>query len=509
MKKPNVLFILSDQHNAKALSSNGHPDVRTPRLDRLAGEGVYFSNAISQNPICTPSRVSWISGQYCHNHGYYGLEGPNPGGLPTIFGHFKKSGYKTAAYGKIHCPEYWVEDDTDEFTEIYADCSIAGGEEYRQYLIKKNLLEIEDSFNFHEHPNHTGLNGCDARASLMPYEDSVEGYCVQRGTDFIKRCNDEGAPFFLHVSLPRPHSYYTPSEPFWSMYDDKELTLPPNLSYDMDAAKKAPNLIAMAEVWRSPEWPLFEPRTVAAATLRKYHGYLGAVSQVDHSVGLLVDLIDSLGIGDDTIIIYGSDHGDYSCEHGIMEKAPGICSDAITRVPMIWRWGERFARRRVNEIVENVDMVSTVCTLCGLPQLETGDGTDLAPVLYGGAGDASRCGLTEFAFSKSLRRGDFRFVFYTKDYFRDAYPDGFGELYNLKEDPWEMRNLYFEREYAETVREMQNELLQMLVRTARPVTSLSADLRKTPQNRLRFHNYVDGDTKFNLHKAKKRGNSYL
>jgi len=104
MKKPNVLFILSDQHNAKVLGHRGHPDVKTPNLDRLAAEGVRFDNAITQNPICTPSRVSYLSGQYCHNHGYYGLSGPNPNGLPTVLGHFRRTGYRTGAMGKIHNP---------------------------------------------------------------------------------------------------------------------------------------------------------------------------------------------------------------------------------------------------------------------------------------------------------------------------------------------------------------------------------------------------------------------
>lgn len=88
--RPNVLFLLSDQHSAKFLGCVGHRDVRTPNLDRLGGEGVRFDNAIAQNPICTPSRVSWLSGQYCHNHGYYSNSGPNPGGLPTILGHFRR-----------------------------------------------------------------------------------------------------------------------------------------------------------------------------------------------------------------------------------------------------------------------------------------------------------------------------------------------------------------------------------------------------------------------------------
>ena len=90
---PNIVFFLSDQHNAKFLGHKGHPNVKTPNIDRLAAEGVRFDNAITQNPICTPSRVCFLSGQYCHNHGYYGLSGPNPRGLPTVLGHFRRAGY--------------------------------------------------------------------------------------------------------------------------------------------------------------------------------------------------------------------------------------------------------------------------------------------------------------------------------------------------------------------------------------------------------------------------------
>jgi arylsulfatase len=128
MKPLNILFILSDQHNAKVLGGLGHPDVKTPHLDRMAAEGVRFDRAIAQNPICTPSRMCYLSGQYAHNHGYYGLSGPNPGGLPTVLGHFRRAGYRTAAMGKIHCPEYWVEDDSDVFHEVCQGCQRGGDE---------------------------------------------------------------------------------------------------------------------------------------------------------------------------------------------------------------------------------------------------------------------------------------------------------------------------------------------------------------------------------------------
>jgi len=110
MKRPNVLFILSDQHNAKVLGHKGHPDARTPNLDRMAAEGVRFENAITQNPICTPSRGSWLSGQYCHNHGYYGLSGPGPGGLPTVLGQYRLVYYP---------PEMFADEYPEGFGELY------------------------------------------------------------------------------------------------------------------------------------------------------------------------------------------------------------------------------------------------------------------------------------------------------------------------------------------------------------------------------------------------------
>src|SRR5699024_7300724 len=125
----------------QCLGCAGHETVKTPNLDQLAVQGVRFNNATCQNPVCTPSRVSYLSGQYCHNHGCYGNAGPNLNGLPNMFGHFRKFGYRTASIGKNHCPAYWVEDQTDRFAEVYANCSVGGEQEYSSYLKQKGLLE--------------------------------------------------------------------------------------------------------------------------------------------------------------------------------------------------------------------------------------------------------------------------------------------------------------------------------------------------------------------------------
>jgi choline-sulfatase/uncharacterized sulfatase len=493
-RRPNVLFIITDQHNAKVLGHRGHPDVQTPNLDRLASEGVRFDNAITQNPICTPSRMCYHSGQYAHNHGYYGLSGPNPGGLPTLFGYLREAGYRTAAIGKIHCPEYWVEDDCDVFMDT-GGTSVGGNPSYRSYLRERGVLPDADYGRFQEQPPG-GPQSWDGRVSRLDYEDTPEAWIARQAIDVMRSASAADEPFFIEASLPRPHQIYAPSEPFWSMYDEDALTLPPNIEYDMRAAHKAPHLIAMADYAREGAWTLFEPRTYEAGRRRKLHGYLGCVSQCDHAVGQMLDWLREQGLDEDTIVIYTTDHGDYACEHSIMEKAPGICSDAITRIPFIWRWSGHFAAGHVaEEIVETVDVASTLCALAGLDPLQTADGKDISHLLHGESGAVHEIGVTEFAWSKSVRKGRYRLVYYPPEMFADVYPDGFGELYDLEADPWEMQNLYFDPAYAPVIREMQADLLAWLITTTRPATALGLDVAPDEEAVTRFSGvFYDADS---------------
>lgn len=489
MNQPlSVLFILSDQHNAKVLGCEGHPDVKTPHLDRLASEGVRFRNAITQNPICTPSRVCFLSGQYPHNHGYYGLSGRNPGGLPSLLGHFRRRGWRTGAIGKIHCPEYWVEDDCDVFHET-AGCSVGGrSKAYADHLEARGLTHLEDHSALNEFGKR-GVQSCDGRPSKVSFEDGQEGWAAATAAAFMADCARDGKPFFLHVSLPKPHQCYTPALPFWDLYDEAKLTLPPNADYDLAAAGKSPTLRRQAAHWRKGEWALFEPKTFEAARLRKLHGYLGNVSHVDHAVGNMLEAVDRLGLRDRVLVVYSADHGDYACEHGIMEKAPGICSDAITRIPMIWRLPDGAGAGRVRtELAETVDLAPTVCALAGIPKMETADGADLAPLLRGEAAGPHRVAVTEFAWSKSLRKDNFRLVYYPRELFQADYPDGFGELYDVEADPWEMRNLWFDPAYAAKVRELERELMDWLVTTTRPATILPFTPRDSDQMDMRYQN---------------------
>lgn len=496
-KKPNILFILSDQHNAKVLGHKGHPDVKTPNLDRMAEEGVRFDNAITQNPICTPSRVSFLSGQYCHNHGYYGLSGPRPEGLPSILSHFRHFGYRTAAIGKIHCPENWIEDHVDVYHDT-GDTSVNGrSPSYTRFLERRGVADQEDHLALPEFED--GLQSMDSRPSLVSYEESQEGWIAQATIDVMRAAKSDAQPFCVHASLPRPHQVTTPAQEFWDLYDEDSLTLPPNADYEM--CDQAPHLVEMREAWANGNWAKFEPKTFDAARLRKLHGYLGAVSQIDHAVGQMLDFLREEDLDQETIVVYSSDHGEYVCEHGIMEKAPGICHDATTRVPLLW-WSPGLICKNlhVSALAEAVDVSQTLCSLAGLEPLETSDGEDLSRLLRGAEEDVKRLAVTELPWSRSVRKGEYRFVWYAKEFFPEEYPDGFGELYNLEEDPWEMTNLFFRPDHADKVAEMREDLLNWLITTTRPVTvhQLNSEFRATNwQRRYRYFHQVNRDGKVN------------
>ncbi len=516
MTQPNILFIVADQHNAKVLGQAGHPDAHTPHLDQLARAGCRCENAITQNPICTPSRVSFLSGQYPHNHGYYSLSGRNPGGLPNIFGHFRGAGYFTAAMGKIHCPEYWVEDDCDVFHESnswMAGSVIGRSAAYSRFLRGRGVEALEDHILLPEF-GERGRQTVDSRPSPLKFEESQEGWLAATAIQTMELAAARGQPFLLHVSFPRPHQCTTPCQEFWDLYDADALSLPPNAEYDLEAAGKAPHMIASARRWRAGGWQLFAPKTFEAGRRRKLQGYLGAVSQVDAAVGQLLDYLRQQNREQDTIVVYTSDHGDYAAEHGIMEKAPGICSDAITRVPLIWRAPGKVAAGSVlDEVVELVDIANTLCALAGIEPLETSDGRDISRWLAGAAGDAQRLGITEFAWSKSLRKGRYRLVYYPRAFFPDEYPQGFGELYDLNADPWEIKNRYFDADYQDIVSALRGELLEWLITSTRPgtVSGVNSARFDSParnrQRRQRYQTVVNHDGKINprlLRRAKNK-----
>ena len=443
----NILFLLSDQHHADHMGCAGHPLAKTPNLDRLAAMGTRFTEAYTQNPICLPSRVSLLSGQYCHNHGFYGNHATAPDNLPSFLGHFRENGYRTALIGKAHLPDQpdlWIRDHVDCFLD---------SPEYSQWIRSKD-----------KKPDHLGLpefegkHTPDARPSELPFEESFEGWSVSKAIEFIEKGED--TPFCMELSFNRPHHALTPAREFWDLYPD-DLPMPD--TWDQDPSGRPPHFRNMVD-YTAEHQGFIEPRNNASWQSRNWKGYLACISHMDHAIGRILDFLEASGRMDNTIIVYSSDHGAYHHNHGIFEKAPGICSNAVCRVPFIWSGGSIQKAATSDALVENVDIAPSVGDLAGMPPMDWVDGVSLKPLLEGTIGSVKEEAVTENVRSKAIRWDNWRLVHYPRNLFGN---EDAGELYDIVADPNEANNLYHSPEHRLIREEGRRRLLEWLIRTQR------------------------------------------
>ena len=469
-QKLNVIQVIADQHNATWLGCAGHPQAQTPHLDRFAAEGVRFEAAYAQNPICTPSRTSILGGQYCHNTGCYGLGGPKPVQVPSFMGHFRAHGYRTAAFGKPHLPcegGNWLADDLDHFGDSYETIEGTLGESaFLSGLEAKGLRHLEDSWLNTEAYGDKPL-AWDAMPSRLPYEETQEYWCVEQALQFIDGVQGGDQSFCLQIAFQRPHHPLLPQQQFWDLYPE-DLELPPTL--DQDPSGRPPHFRKAYRGFREHQWefaPDGEPWIEGAR--RAWRGTLACVSQVDDLFGRLLDALERRGLRENTVIVYHADHGAYHGTHGIIEKAPGICSEEVCRVPMIWQApGVSKPGNVSGQLAENPDLGPTFAALCGLPEMEWADGHDLSPLLAGGDAPVREAAVTEAPLSRSIRWGHWRFVHYNPELFPGEEA---GELYDLEADPSESHNRYHDPDYAPTVAEGRRKLLEHLLATSRIVSA--------------------------------------
>lgn len=445
--KPNILFLFSDQHNAGCLSCAGHNDVKTPNLDKLAATGTRFENAYCQNPVCTPSRMSFLSSIYPSTHGYYGLYGPEPvQPMLSMFKYFKETGYRTGALGKLHTPRYWIERDCqfvyDEFIE------------HPKYLEGVGLYEQNDNRAFN--------GNRDGKTSNIPLEHSCEVVLAKQAVRFIHNQGepadrgDDSTPWMAWISFARPHQPCTPSEPFASMYNPDEIFLPPTADTDNELF-------------------LTKRKNKGEEEIRNYLAkYLGLVSQVDYGIGLIMDELEKSGQLENTIIVYSSDHGDFAGEHSGFEKYGGISTRAITRIPMIVKTPA--TRGMVTDgIVESVDLFPTLCQLAGLDIPDTVQGISMVPVLRNPETSIRDSALTENAYRKAIATKKWRYIANI-----DREDD---ELYDQENDPWELNNLIHSPEHKDIIFQMSRFLLDRLEKARKPVNTLNGFWHKHKYDR--------------------------
>jgi arylsulfatase A-like enzyme len=248
-----------------------------------------------------------------------------------------------------------------------------------------------------------------------------------------------------------------------------DLELPPTLN--QDPSGRPPHFRAMYEYARKMKWPI-KPDDFESGMRRLWRGYLACITHVDHAVGQLLVHLEKSKLADDTIVIYTADHGAYSGTHGLPEKAPGICSDAVCRVPLIWRVPGVTNRKPgavSNHLVELVDLTPTFASLCNLPPMQTVDGRDISPILRDGdrATPVHDVAVTENVWSKAIHWKQWRFVHYPRQMFAGQ---DVGELYDIASDPDETKNLYTDPAHQNIVTESRRLLTDWLISTTRAKT---------------------------------------
>ena len=386
-KKPNILILFSDQHNKKVMGFEGHPDVLTPNLDKLAAESFVFDRAYCTTGICAPARSSLMTGIYPRTLGLLSNSEKTKVmeevvSFPSVL---KKHGYTTFAFGKRHTKLA-----IDEGWDVHKShmCSESPEDNYVHWIEQQGLgkeFALDWSAEFgrgarcsNEFDTKIPTADLGTRISALPEGYTMEAYTAMNTINMINEQAASDKPFFCWSTFYRPHQPYTPLKKYMDMYDvtgwgsgtkkgDKIVkpasfyepteNLPPMLQSQRNGGNK---------VWNMDK--AFEDEQL----WRNFIGaYYALVTEMDYYIGQIIHALEENGIKDETIIIYTSDHGDFVGNHGMVEKAAAghnIYED-ILNIPLIIRYPAQDEGQRKYELVSQVDIMPTILEMIGI---ETG-----------------------------------------------------------------------------------------------------------------------------------------
>lgn len=345
--RPNILLIMDDQHRADCLGVAGHPAIQTPHLDQLAYEGVRCTAAYSDCPVCIPARCSVISGLYASTYGkpyFFSHQSFPIDRQRTLMALLTRAGYQTQAVGKMH---FYPERACYGFENMVLDF------DYAEWL--------RDAGGFRGGAftgRGLGLNEFDPMLSPVPAPLTNTAWTVEESMRFLRR-RDPDRPFFLWTSFNKPHPPIDPPEPYYSWYGDAPIP-DPALGDWVDDPPLAQRLHR-----ESNKYDRIAPETVR----RIRASYYGLITEIDHQLGRLFGLMKQMGLLDNTLIVFTSDHGEFLGDHRDFGKQ--LLYDASARVPLIIRWPKGYRPER-----RGVTMDAPVALVDLLPTLvEFGGGT--------------------------------------------------------------------------------------------------------------------------------------
>ena len=432
----NVLLLLADQHRQEMLGHRGMQYALTPAIDRLARTGTTFENAFCQSPLCVPGRTSLLLGRWVHSHGVTSNQHLAPPQLPSFPQVLREHGFVTACYGKLHVPGRseldW--DFLDEFLDRERPVVPEGG------IILGNLLQGGQPLG------QPAPFGDEFHADWLAKEASIE---------FLRRHRDDS--WFLQCSFEKPHPAFQPPRRHWDRVDRARLEIPRYPKDDLDdvspLARQAMTSTGLENV-------------TDEELLDAMQGYLGNIAFVDELFGEVLETLESLGLADDTVVLYTADSGEMLGAHHLWKKFAFF--DEAVRVPLSIRWpGHVAGGRIVSALVAHADLCPTILDLAGVPVPATVQGTSLVPFLLGEADGPGRAWVGSELGNRAMHRGPrWKLV--------ENGPDEEPELYDLETDPREVTNVAARPENAERRRELRAELADWLTRDVVEPTGTTA-----------------------------------
>lgn len=414
-KPPNILIIMTDQHSSHAVGCYGNSIVRTPNLDRLARRGVLFEHAYCQSPLCVPSRTSFLTGQQPSENRVWLLTDTLPSEVATFAHALGAGGYSTTLIGRMHMNgmDQWHGFEKRLVGDVTASLLTPN--------VRLGAGSQQPSVDI-AGPGRTGYGAFDEAVTTAAVEFLNEAKAVRR-------------PFCAVVGFVLPHPPYVCARDDWDYYYNRVgvPTIPPGYFEHLHPAIKA---------WRRARGVEgLTPETIRRARA----GYFGLVTEMDRNVGRILDALASSTFGQDTCVIYTTDHGEMAGENGMWWKYNFY--EGSVAVPLIISHPGRLPQgKKVSEAVGLIDLSATLCDMAGTEPMATTSGRSLMPLLEGRAADGPSEALSELPAigavpaTRMIRSGPWKLVNF----------DGMRpQLFNLEKDPQEFQDLGEDPTYEE------------------------------------------------------------
>ena len=465
-RMPNVLWICPDQQRADTIAGLGNPHIHTPNLDALMAQSVTFTNAFCQTPICSPSRGSFMTGRYPRETN---IKSNAEYIRPTeklVSRILADQGYDCGLAGKLHlspCDHHFVEKRIDDGYRVFEwshDISNnwPGRNQWRNWLATQNV----------EWPVPTKAERkADVWGVPIDPKYTQTAWCSDEAIKFMKS-QTQDKPWMMSVHIYQPHAPYFPTAEFLSHYDPDKLPSPAYKEGELDnkpSYQKTDHQGAYGGHGKSFADESDKDHRLTTAA------YYAMIEQVDVEVGRMMKTLNELGMAEDTVVIYMSDHGDMLGDHGIYEKGPYFY-DCLSRVPLVIRWpGKYKAGLKVDALVELVDIAPTVMEAAGLTTPAGMQGRSLTPLLTGTTTKHRDSVYMEYYNAVAKYNPNPMATCVRTENWKMTYWQSLdtGELYDLSKDPGEFTNLWGGAQSKDAQCEMFQRLTARMIASTDPL----------------------------------------